>query len=292
MTINDQIRDEKLQYDINRKAAEISALSSGKIDKYEYVTGNEILPSNQQQIIEQTKFTYSPLGKAFEKQIKTIEDQGQKQVDALNTLKSNNQLTIEDVIPNDALNNNEAKKELDKIKEIEKNVDREKLIYETNEYTYSFKNFQTIKTFGRDIYEGKITIKEADKYQADLLTETMNFRKNTKPRSQEKKQEKEIVLKNLYNFFEGREKILDAFESKIFSIKSKGAGILNPYHSKLKILKYKQMFQRLPIALAQVKAGNNSESLLNEIRQIVYSLYQSKQITKKVYNNIIKSINI
>ena len=60
----------------------------------------------------------------------------------------------------------------------------------------------------------------------------------------------------------------------------------------LKILTLKQMLQRLPIALAQVKAGNNSESLLNEIRQIVYSLYQSKQITKKVYNNIIKSINI
>ena len=79
MTINDQIRDEKLQYDINRKAAEISALSSGKIDKYEYLTGKEILPSNQQQIIEQAKFTYSPLGKAFEKQIKTIEDQGEKQ---------------------------------------------------------------------------------------------------------------------------------------------------------------------------------------------------------------------
>ena len=60
----------------------------------------------------------------------------------------------------------------------------------------------------------------------------------------------------------------------------------------LKILTPKQMLQRLPKALAQVKAGNNSESLLNEIRQIVYSLYQSKQITKKVYNNIIKSINI
>ena len=76
MTINDQIRDEKLQYDINRKAAEISALSSGKIHKYEYLTGEEILPSNQQQIIEQAKFTYSPLGKAFEKQTKTIKDQG------------------------------------------------------------------------------------------------------------------------------------------------------------------------------------------------------------------------
>ena len=60
----------------------------------------------------------------------------------------------------------------------------------------------------------------------------------------------------------------------------------------LKILTPKQMLQRLPIALAQVKAGINSESLLNEIRQIVYSLYQSKQITKKVCNNIIKSINI
>ena len=57
-----------------------------------------------------------------------------------------------------------------------------------------------------------------------------------------------------------------------------------------KILSPKQMFQRLPIALAQVKAGNNSESLLNEIRQIVYSLYQSKQITKKVYNHIIESV--
>ena len=157
---------------------------------------------------------------------------------------------------------------------------------------YSFKNFQTIKNFGRDIYESKITIKEAHEYQTDLLTEILNFRKNTKPRSQEKKQEKEIVLKNLYNFFEGREKILDAFESKIFLTKSKGAGILNPNHSELKILTPKQMLQRLPIALAQVKAGNNSESLLNEIRQIVYSLYQSKQITKKVYNNIIKSINI
>ena len=60
----------------------------------------------------------------------------------------------------------------------------------------------------------------------------------------------------------------------------------------LKIFTPKQMLQRLPIASAQVKAGNNSERLLNEIRQIVYSLYQLKQITKKVYNNIIKSINI
>ena len=91
MTINDQIRDEKLQYDINREAAKISALSSGKIHKYEYLTGEDILPSNQQQIIEHAKFHYSPLGKTFEKQIKTIEDQGKKQVDTLESLKPKEQ---------------------------------------------------------------------------------------------------------------------------------------------------------------------------------------------------------
>ena len=82
-----EIRVEKLQYDITRKAAKISALSSGKIHKYEDLTGEDILPSNQQQIIEQTKFTDSSLGKAFEKQIKTIDNQGKKQVDALENLK-------------------------------------------------------------------------------------------------------------------------------------------------------------------------------------------------------------
>ena len=78
MTIDDQIRDEKLQYDILRETAKISVLSSGKIDKYEYLSGEEILPCNQKQIIEEAKFTYSLLGKAFQKQTKTIEDQGKK----------------------------------------------------------------------------------------------------------------------------------------------------------------------------------------------------------------------
>ena len=91
MTINDQIWDEKLQYDINREAAKESALSSGKIHKYEYLTGEDILASNQQQIIKQAKITYSPLGKAFEKQIKTIENQGQEQVKALENLKPKEQ---------------------------------------------------------------------------------------------------------------------------------------------------------------------------------------------------------
>ena len=96
MTINDQIRNEKLQYDTYREAAKISALLSGKIDQHEYLTGEEILPSNQKQITEQAKFTYFPLGKAFEKQIKTIEDQGKKQIDTLKTLKPKEVEAIED----------------------------------------------------------------------------------------------------------------------------------------------------------------------------------------------------
>ena len=87
MTIEDQIRDEKLQHDINREAARISALSSGKIDNYEYLTCEKILPLNQQQIIEQAKFACFPFGNDFEKQTKTIEDQGKKQIDALESLK-------------------------------------------------------------------------------------------------------------------------------------------------------------------------------------------------------------
>ena len=104
MTVNDQIRDEKLQYDINREEAKKSALSSGKIHKYEYFTGENILPSNQQQIIEQAKFNYSPLGKAFEKQIKTTEDQGKEQIDALENLKLK-----EETKPIDDISNNQLK---------------------------------------------------------------------------------------------------------------------------------------------------------------------------------------
>ena len=74
MAIDDKVRDEKLQYYINRETSKISALSSGKIDNYEYLTGEEILPSNQRLIIEQAKFTYSPLGKALEKQRKQLKN--------------------------------------------------------------------------------------------------------------------------------------------------------------------------------------------------------------------------
>ena len=83
MTTDGEIRDEKLQYEINREVAKLSALSSGKIDKHEFLIDEEILPCDQSRKIKQVKFTYSPLGKTFEKQIKTIEDQEIKQTESL-----------------------------------------------------------------------------------------------------------------------------------------------------------------------------------------------------------------
>ena len=191
MTIDKKFRDEKLQYDINREATKISALSSNKIHKYEYLTGEDILLSSNQEIIEQARFTYSPLGKAFDKQIKTIEDQGKKQVYALNTLKSddNNKLEIknEDIIPESAFASDEAREDIDKILKIEKNVDREKLVYDAGKYKYDFTKFNTIRTFGEDIYNGKITLEKADEDQSDLADEINEFTKNTKIRKTKKR---------------------------------------------------------------------------------------------------------
>ena len=190
MTIEDQITNEKLHYDNNREAAKISALPSSKIDTYDYLTGEEILPSNQQQMVEQAKFIYSSLGKAFEKQTKTIKDQGEKQVEAIQgnkkQLANTQELTIKNIIPEN-VKSDEAQKETDKIMEIEKTVNRENLIYIASECTNNFQIFQTIKTFGRDIYNGKITFKNGYENQANLLVEILNFRKQTKPQDPEKK---------------------------------------------------------------------------------------------------------
>ena len=100
------------------------------------------------------------------------------------------------------------------------------------------------------------------------------------------------TIKNVKNFYDSRQKNIDLFNTYL-KIRSEAIYKSKQNETKgkeLKILTPKQMLQRLPIALVQVKAGNNSENLLNEIRQIVYSLYQSKEITKKVYNNLIKSL--
>ena len=121
-----------------------------------------------------------------------------------------------------------------------------------------------------------------------------------------KKKKKVVTLKNEIMLLNGRQKVLNAFEIGIFPKTKKGEGLTSISdcvarvakvsnrkvfnHKQLEILTLKQMFQRLPIVLAQVKVVNTSENLLNEIRQITHSLYRAKQITKKLYNNILNSI--
>ena len=128
------------------------------------------------------------------------------------------------------------------------------------------------------------------KDQKDLFAEILNFKKKAKRKSLEKKQQKNTFLKTYIIFLKVEKEFFNAFDSKIFLIKSKGTDFLS--HSNLKILTPKQMCQRLPIALAQVKTGNTSENLLNEIKQIIYSLYRTKEINKKVYKNIMNSIKV
>ena len=215
--IEDQIRDEKLQYDINREAAKISALSSGKIDKYEYLTGEEILPSNQQQIIEQAKFTYSRLGKAFEKQTKIIEDQGRKQIDALESLKpSDKQLpSIRDFISKERLNS-EIGNAIERFEEEERKVDRSKMVYKASDETYDFRKFKTIPVFGNEIRNNIIDMSMANDEQDQLLRYINKLKSKAKPRNLELKTLKEDVLNSARALLKGREMVYKAFESGMF----------------------------------------------------------------------------
>ena len=292
MTIEDQIRNEKLQYDINREAAKISALLSGKIDKYEYLTGEDILPSNQQQIIEQAKFTYTPLGTAFEKQTKTIKDQGEKQVKSIQDkqLVNNNDddykdkllLSKEREIFKDIYN-----KRLDKIEKINNKIDYNNLNYVVvgTGDEYNFNILDDPITLLNNIKKGKISMKKA-------IEQQYNFRKYLNIiRMGNKNDNQKRTLANINMFYNARDnaiQFINDYGSMI--LEAKRLAIEYQESKGLKILTPNQMLKRLPIALAQVKPGNNSESLLNEIRQIVYSLYRSKEISKKVYNNIISSI--
>ena len=161
------------------------------------------------------------------------------------------------------------------------------MVYKSTGKTYDFRGFKTIRTYGNDIKNNVTSLAAANLEQANLLAHVQDFLKKTKPQDPEQKKMKSDVLNSMRALVKERELMYNAFRSGIFhrlQKSQKGEG--------LKILTPNQMLKRLPIALAQVKAGNNSESLLNEIRQIVYSLYRSKEITKKVHNNIINSIKV
>ena len=182
MILEDQIRDEKLQYDIDREASKISALSSGEIDKYEYLTGEEILPSNQQQIIEQAKFNYSPLRKAFEKQIKTIEDLKPKEIKPIETKsKEIKQNKYGDYFIDG----------LAKIRESYKPID-------FNNLTYNFKDSKIpsvgfIKSKGplhifKNIYNGYMLLEDIEKEQIELKRDLRRIKQgDPRDKSEEQK---------------------------------------------------------------------------------------------------------
>ena len=257
------------------------------------------MPSNQQQIIEQANFTYSPLGKAFVKQTITIEDQGEKQIKSIQDkrpVKAIEKFTydVNDsfvVLKEKEIYNKLTEESFEKINNLDDVVNIDKLVFKYKGDTddEDFSRFDNAFELITKIRDGEISLNEAKNERAKLKSSIGEIKKVQKKHLSKESREARTDIKNLYNarkaaidFFD--EYTLRAFEARRQPKQQKGTG--------LKILTPNQMLKRLPIALAQINAGNNSESLLNEIRQIVYSLYRSKEITKKVYSNIIKSINV
>ena len=188
MTIEDQIKDEKLQYDINREATKISALSSGKLDKYEYLTGEEILPSNQQQIIQQAKFTYFPLEKVLEKQVKTIKDQGKEQVKAIQDNKQLVSINKDDYKDKLLLSKEReifkdiSNKELNRIEEMNNKIDYDDLDYVIlrKDMEYNFSTQKDPISLRKAIKDGEISLEEARDRQKNYLQYLNIIRKGYK----------------------------------------------------------------------------------------------------------------
>ena len=155
-----------------------------------------------------------------------------------------------------------------RIKEWGEKIKRRDLIQKTNKYKHGCQQYETIRSFGECIYAGKIAIDEAEEDQTNLLKSIVEFSEKFRPRTKQGKDKKEILIKVHILFM--KDENLNAFKSGIFSIQSTQGKRVN-------ILTPKQILQRLPIAFVQVKTSNTSETLLNEIRQIIYS---SKSLRK------------
>ena len=218
MTINGQIKDEKLQYDINREAAKISALSSGKLHKYEYLTGEDILPSNQQQIIEQTKFTYSPLGKAFKKQTKTIKDHGKNQAEALEKLEPIEgskaiKYDNESLQQKQETYNKLFDEKLDEIQKLSREIDYKNLNYDFTTKasgSINFTGYNDPFTLFKKIRDGDISLEMAEEDQKIFKREFGQI-KSLNP---DHKSDKQLyTIKNVKNLYDSRQKVIDLFNS-------------------------------------------------------------------------------
>ena len=203
----------KPQYDINREAVKISALSSNKIGKYEYLKGEEILRYNQKQIIDQAKFTYYPLGKAFEKQIKTIEDQWKKQVKALEDLKLKEQTKAIEGKSDNKLSIQKEKydrllsERVDEIRKRSGEINYNKLIYRFTTPGIVPINFIKFKgpfnTF-KEIRDSDKTLQEIEEDQKKLKSSLYEI---TSGNLKHKREYQLDTVKNVQGLYDSRQKV-------------------------------------------------------------------------------------
>ena len=212
------------QYDLDRKAAKIFAFFSNYLDKYEYLTGEDLglKPST----VEQAKFEYSPLGKIFNKgldkndqkeglfkRLKNIEDKNEKLLEVKNKTEGNVKEVTDFV---DQPLSFEAKELINEIKTIQKNVDYRKLkIRGGNNTDYDFSDYRTFKELFRDLYYRTITIDEAESKQDEFNT-VLHLLKKYSPKHDKYVTLKNNLVDNASKFYEGREKIIEGFKNGIF----------------------------------------------------------------------------
>ena len=185
---------------------------------------------------------------------------------------------------------------LEKITDLDEKVNSDDLVYryKGNIDDVNFDEFDNALDIINKIRDGKKDLADVKNNQNNFKMYLGQIKKGAK-----KSKEQKNTIYNIELLYKARKEAIKFFDDYSLMVseaktkaknKTEGTGFSDHRQSNLKILTPKQILQRLPIVLAQVKAGNTSENLLNEIRQIVYSLYRAKEITKKVYNNIIKSI--
>ena len=211
------------QYDLDRKAAKISSLSSNNLDKYEYLTGEDLglKPST----VEQAKFEYSPLGKIFNKgldkddqkeglfkRLKNIEDKNEELLKAKN--KTENIKEVTDFV--DQPLSLEAKELIEEIRAIQEDVDYRKLkIRGGNNTDYDFSDYKTCKELFKGLYCKKITIEEAEREQ-DEFNAIIGVLEDYTTRNNKYIEEKNKLLNYVKEIYEGREKIIEGFKNEIF----------------------------------------------------------------------------
>ena len=221
--LNRKIKQNESQYDLDREAAKISALSSNNLDKYEYLTGEDLglKPST----VEQAKFEYSPLGKIFNKglseddkkegllkRLKNIEDENKVK----NKVKNKDIIEVTDFVDHPL--SSEAKKLINEIKTMQKNVDYRKLkIKGGNNTDYDFSDYRTFKELFRDLYYRTITIDDVEGKQ-DEFNVVINVLERYAPRDNKYVEAKNKLLNNAKNFYEGRKKIIEGFKNGVFPL--------------------------------------------------------------------------